>query len=124
MQVSLINSVSTVGNDFVIAADYVQMLTGKAALKAAKKAGDAEYDLTAKGDTTWYVPNDYYVVNDNSKIRNLAVAPTAVIMLVKEGTSRLSKSTVGALKKSYRDKLYRLTIVNDKVVKIEEIYVP
>ncbi len=68
-QTASITAVSIKGSSLTIDADFVQMLTGKAAIKAAKKTGEAEYDLNKKGDTTWYVPNDYFVLNENTKVR-------------------------------------------------------
>ncbi|MEJ7674304.1 MAG: hypothetical protein WKF59_16815 [Chitinophagaceae bacterium] len=44
-EIVLITAITTSGKDFIIDADFVQMLTGKAAIKAAKKAGVAEYDI-------------------------------------------------------------------------------
>ncbi len=123
-QIVLINAVSITGKNVTIAADFVQMLTGKAAVKAAKKTGEAEYDLNKKGDTTWYVPNDYFVLNDNTKVRQLTLSSTAQIYLVKEGTSSLAKSNAAKLRKSFEGKLYSLTIINNIVTVITEIYIP
>ena len=80
-EIVLITALTTSGKDFIIDADFVQMLTGKSAIKAAKKAGEAEYDLNKKGDTTWYVPNDYFVLNENTKVRQLTLSSTAQIYL-------------------------------------------
>jgi hypothetical protein len=123
-EIVLITAITTSGKDFVIDADFVQMLTGKAAIKAAKKSGEAEYDLNKKKDTVWYVPNDYFIANESNKTRKLTITPATSISLVKEGTSKLSKATAAQLKRSYEGKLYRLSIVNNKVVKLTEIYTP
>jgi len=109
---------------FISYADFVQMLTGKTAIKAAKKAGEAEYDINKKKDTVWYVPNDYFIANESTKTRKLTITPTTQISIVKEGTSKLSKATATQLKKSYKGKLYRLSIANNKVIKLVEIYTP
>jgi len=123
-QTALITAVSIKGKSVTIDADFVQMLTGKAAIKAAKKAGEAEYDLNKKGDTTWYVPNDYFVLNENTKVRQLTLSANAQIFLVKEGTSSLAKSNAAKLKKSFEGKLFKLTIINNTVTVITEIYTP
>src|SRR5882757_10067776 len=52
-----------------IDADYIQFLMDDDAVKAAKKHGEAQMDIGQKGDTSWYVPDDYYILNDNPKIR-------------------------------------------------------
>lgn len=123
-EIALITAITTSGKDLIIDADFVQMLTGKAAIKAAKKAGEAEYDISKKGDPTWYVPNDYFVLNESNKVKKLTVTPSTQISIVKEGTSKLSKATAAQLKRSYEGKLYRLSIVNNKLIKITEIYTP
>ena len=123
-EIVLITAITTSGKDFIINADFVQMLTGKAAIKAAKKAGEAEYDINKKKDTVWYVPNDYFIANESTKTRKLTITPATQISVVKEGTSKLSKATAAQLKRSYEGKLYRLSIVNNKVLKITEIYTP
>jgi len=123
-EIVLITAITTRGKDFIIDADFVQMLTGKAAIKAAKKAGEAEYDINKKKDTVWYVPNDYFIANESTKTRKLTITPATQISMVKEGTSKLSKATAAQLKRSYEGKLYRLSTVNNKVVKLTEIYTP
>ncbi len=123
-EIVLITAITTSGKDFIINADFVQMLTGKAAIKAAKKAGEAEYDINKKKDTVWYVPNDYFIANESTKTRKLTITPATPISIVKEGTSKLSKATAAQLKRSYEGKLYRLSIVNNKVLKLTEIYTP
>ena len=123
-EIVLITAIATSGKDFIIDADFVQMLTGKAAIKAAKKAGEAEYDINKKKDTVWYVPNDYFIANESTKTRKLTITPATQISVVKEGTSKLSKATAAQLKRSYEGKLYRLSTVNNKVVKLTEIYTP
>lgn len=123
-QIASITAVSIKGSSVTIDADFMQMLTGKVAIKAAKKTGEAEYDLNKKGDTTWYVPNDYFVLNENTKVRQLTLSSTAQIYLVKEGTSSLAKSNAAKLKKSFEYKLFTLTIINNIVTVITEYYTP
>ncbi len=123
-QIAFINAVSITGKNVTIDADFVQMLAGKEAIKAAKKAGEAEYDLNKKGDTTWYVPNDYFVLNENKKVRQLTLSATAQIFLVKEGTSSLAKSNAAKLKRSFEGKLFTLALINNTVTVITEVYTP
>ena len=56
------------GGDHTMTFDYVQFLTGSAAIHAA----------TAHGDT---VDNDFYVVNDNPKLRTFPVSSGVLIKL-------------------------------------------
>lgn len=123
-QITLINSINPNGTEFIIEADFVQMLTGKAAVTAAKKTREAAYDIIAKGDTSWYVPNDYFIVNKSNKVRKLVITLATQIFLVKEGSSKIIKSTASQLKRSFEGKLYKLCVVKNKIVKLIEIYTP
>ncbi|GIV45409.1 MAG: hypothetical protein KatS3mg036_0227 [Ignavibacterium sp.] len=46
-----------------IEVDLVNLLTGDSAIAEAKKFGDAEYEINENGDTLWFLPNDYYIMN-------------------------------------------------------------
>ena len=123
-EITLITAVTAQGKNIIVAADFVQMLTGKAAVEAAKKAGEAEYDINKKKDTVWYVPNDFFVLNTNPTIRQLQISPDAQILLVKTGSSALVKSSLLKLKNNFRGKLFRLTLRQNEITKLEEIYTP
>ena len=123
-EIALITAVTAQGKNVIIAADFVQMLTGKAAVEAAKKAGEAEYDINKKKDTVWYVPNDFFVLNSNPAIRQLQISSAAQIFLVKTGGSALVKSSMQKLKNNFMGKLFRLTLRLNEITKLEEIYTP
>ena len=123
-EIALITTVTAQGKNIIVAADFVQMLTGKAAVEAAKKAGEAEYDINKKKDTVWYVPNDFFVLNTNPAIRQLQISPAAQILLVKTGGSSLVKSSLPKLKNNFMGKLFRLTLRQNEITKLEEIYTP
>ncbi len=124
IETSLITSITTSGSTFTLHADFVKMLTGNAAVKAAKKNGEADYDVSDKGDTSWYVVNDYYVLNGSTKTKKLVLSPAAQIYLVKPGTSLVAKSKATVLKQSFEGRLFKLEILNNQVIKITEIYTP
>ncbi|AFH49848.1 Hypothetical protein IALB_2143 [Ignavibacterium album JCM 16511] len=46
-----------------IEVDLVKILTGDSAIVEAKNLGKAEYEITNKGDTIWFDPNDYFIYN-------------------------------------------------------------
>ncbi len=56
---------------YTVTADYIQILTGKAAADAA----------TAHGDES-PPPNDYYILNDSPKLRTFALPKTASITVL------------------------------------------
>lgn len=123
-QISLITAIHTVGKNYIAEADFVQMLTGKAAVKAARKAGEAEYNINKEKDTIWYVPNDFFVLNSNPEIRQLQIFPGIKIYLLRNGSSILIKSSMLKLKNNFTGKLFRLTLKQNQIIKLEEIYTP
>ncbi|WP_300596760.1 hypothetical protein [Niabella sp.] len=123
-QLVWINQVAVQNKVNVLVVDYVTMLTGSRAVKAAREAGDAEFEDKHNGDTTWYVPNDFYIENKSRKLRTLPVADSCAIQLIRVGGTRLYKSDLAQLKKGYAGNLYRLEIVLGKIVKLTEVYTP
>jgi len=117
----------TEGSTNKITADYAQMLTGKAAAKAA----------TAHGDES-PPPNDYYIVNDNKMLRKLSVKGGIKVTVTSnaDGTADPSGHTVSFAKwASYysapdegndtiRTAPYWLTIKNGVVTAISQQYLP
>ncbi|GGH57448.1 hypothetical protein HNQ91_000219 [Filimonas zeae] len=105
-----------------IDADYIQFLMGKAAVTAARKKGDAE-PLVRNGDTTWSVPNDYYILNENRKIRTLALQPGFRLVTVKQPGD---VPGVEYLKKYAKDAVFILTLdaADSTVTQIKEQYLP
>jgi hypothetical protein len=108
--------------------DLEVFLTGEAANKAAAERGD---------ETP--VPNDVYIINDNPRLRTLAVSPAVRIVLVNWLNccdhpilgDRAKFEDAFSLKRfpansNYKGKFsgYWLTIRNGAVVKVEEQYLP
>lgn len=117
------------GNSYSLDADYVQMLTGKAAIIAAQKNGDADSVFNDQGKfIELEVPNDYYIVNNNPKLRRLIISPTVVLKMEKEtipsSSPKIPVYPIQRLNKVYKDGLFELTIIGDTVVEIKEVYLP
>ncbi len=104
-------------------ADYAQMLTGDEAAAAA----------TAHGNES-PPPNDYYIVNDNPRLRRLDVDPDAEVRLttktngtVEVGGYAITLSQfadIFASTQAVRDAPFWLTITADVVTGIKEQYLP
>ncbi len=120
---ALVTKIFTAGKSPILEIDIVQMLTGEKAINAAKQKGEAEYNIQS-GDTAWYVPNDYYILNDNTKRRKIWVSERVVIFLIRKESSKLSKGTFNEFRKIHPDKIFRLTILAQSVIRIEELYMP
>jgi hypothetical protein len=107
--------------------DYVQFLTGSAAIHAA----------TAHGDTA---DNDYYVVNDNPKLRTFPVASSVLIKLhsndapqysrifdLSEFEDLMTSGTQNYSGRSYgwnAQQTYYINVLHGKVTRIENIWTP
>jgi hypothetical protein len=102
-----------------IEVDYIQFLRGKEAIKAAKEIGEAEYNIDNKGDTTFFVFNDYYVLNKNKRLRIFELENELAIKLY-DGIG----ISVYELNKRILFKVFKLKLNNQKVYNIQEIYTP
>lgn len=110
-----------------IVADYIQFLTGKKAFEAAKKHGDLDTTYDDKGNVSdVFVDDDYYIVNENDKLRDLPLSENVVIELhsTDEHKPGLVKVSVADFGKKLPDAPYLLTISNEKVIEITQVYVP
>lgn len=105
---SLVINIYNENNKHFIDADYIQYFTGKKAIEEAKKRNEAD-KFIINGQTVYSVPNDFYIVNENDKIRKLEVS---------------NDVKLDYLKKNYKDQLFLLTIQNGKVIEIKEIFTP
>ncbi|WP_109300729.1 hypothetical protein [Aquimarina sp. AU474] len=69
-------------NDVVfIEADFIEFYEGKKAVKKAKEFGEAEYDIDKNGDTLYFLYNNYYIHNQNSKPRILELDDRARVRI-------------------------------------------
>jgi hypothetical protein len=123
-QTGAIVGVAATGGSYVLSIDFVQFLTGTEAADAAEAHGDE-------------VPaNDFYVVNDNPKVReypmqagltvrvttnaNGTVDPAGHYMSLADWASAVNGSGGDA----YQSGTYILTITNGVVTAIEQLYLP
>lgn len=101
--------------------DVIQFLTGEAAEKAAAEDGEEAYD--------------YYIRNQNKKVRTLSLAPNVRVVvntLTASETGSSSKDTEITLAKlkSYFDKgeaqrrVFYVTLAGGRVTRINEQYLP
>lgn len=124
-QYSYINKVYEKDGSYYIDADYVQFLMGKAAVTAAKKRGDAER-IIKDGDTTWSLPNDYYILNEKEQVRALKLAPEFEFTAVRtDDKGKGNTPAIDYLKQRAENGLFILTLdSNETVTGIKEQYLP
>ena len=121
----LISSVYLENGKYYIEADYVQYLVGDKAIEAAKKAGDADVKLV-DGEQKYSIPNDFYIINENPKLRKLELSKNVKLNLVNtyDLKSNDVKSVFEYFKNNYNDKVFLLKFNKGKVVEIDEIFTP
>ncbi|MDZ4167040.1 MAG: hypothetical protein U1E08_05045 [Coriobacteriia bacterium] len=124
-QPGIVVGVTTSGGTSVLRIDYVQFLTGGEAADAAAARGDESPP-----------PNDYYVVNDNPRIREFPIQPGIPVKVVtnNDGTSDAMGHTItlaewiaalsGPHAGAFKASLYWVTVTNGTVTAIEAQYVP
>ena len=115
------------GDTTFLDADYIQFLTGDAAIEAAKKAHQADTFQTEDGKTHIDVPDDYYIVNESKKKRQFPLAKDCIFDLIinPDRTHPIVENSLKSLQKIYKDSPFILTL-NDKeiVVKVKEVFLP
>ena len=112
-----ITTVDTEGRTVTV--DVIQFLTGKAAIKAASAAGEESPP-----------PNDYFIVNDNPKLRTLPVRADFVTVntLMAQETGSSTKSTVITFEDfaqlDTRYAVFWVTVRDGWVTTISEQFIP
>jgi len=106
-----------IDGDTAVTMDLVEFLTGDAAIKAwQKKYPDSGEDVP---------PNDYFIVNDNTKVRVLPLADAVVVRIVGTNTPEADKQVPLADLGKLRDStLFWYTVKGGQVTKIEEQFLP
>jgi hypothetical protein len=126
-QYAAIDRIVQKGDTTFLDADYIQYLTGDAAIEAAKKAHEADTFKTEDGVTHIGVSNDYFIVNESKKIRRLPLAKDCVFDLIinPDRTNVIEDNSLRSLEKIYSDSPFILTLNNKGVVvKIQEVFLP
>jgi len=121
----LITNIYDENDKHYIEADYIQYLTGDKAIEQAKKNGDADIKFV-NGQKKYSIPNDFYIVNDNSKLRKLELSENVKIDLVNNNNFKSDdiKSILEYFKNNYDDKIFLLILNEGKVIEIKEIFTP
>lgn len=125
VQPGLVQSLADDGGTWKLSIDYVQFLTGGAAADAA----------TAHGDES-PPPNDFYVVNDNPKIREFPVQAGIGVVVVTndDGTSdpgghalslsQWASALSGPNGAVFRSSIYWVTVTDGTITAIRAQYTP
>lgn len=107
--------------------DYVEMYTGAEAVAKAKEDGSPVVEVDDGGHE--YIPNDYYIRNNNPLVRTLPLAVGCVILLVdmSGGPVASVETDFAGLTAALADHpriLLVIGLADGVVTEIEEFYVP
>jgi len=118
-------SVSSSGTE-TITIDYIEMYFGDEAVVKALEDNSDVVETDENGD--YFIPNDFYIRNNNPRLRTFPMAPGyAIMMLPASGGPDATDSVTFARLRSLVQEYKRLTeirVVLGNVVTIEEIYIP
>lgn len=107
-------------------ADYIQYLTGDSAVAAAAKKGDLDTTQNADGTVSTDVVNDYYILNDNKRVRRIPIATDCRydLLLSMDRVVKINENSLESLKKIYKETPFLLTIENGEIIEVKEVFIP
>lgn len=122
-----ITGIEKIKDSIFVKADYVQYFTGPTVLAEAKKRhrADTVFDKNRKVKDI-FVPDDYFIVNDDKMIRSLYLPATTPIKMESEFVTdkKLEINNYGYFSEHYKNSLFMLTVKNKKIEAIKEIFLP
>lgn len=116
------------GHDSIlIKADYVEFFNGKNVLEEAKKRhrADTAFDKNGKVQDI-FVPDDYFIVNDNKQLRTLYLPANTPIKMESEFVTDKKKeiNNYEYFSGHYKNSLFMLTVKGNNVTAVREIFLP
>ena len=113
-------------NKTYIKVDFIQFYRDERAVAEAKKRGAAEYDIDEKGDTTYFVYNDYFIVNNNPKLRTFILTDDSKIEFIEWLDAPIPNPKMITNKTLKRLKLspYLIKTENGQIKELKEIFIP
>lgn len=108
----------------LIKVDFIQFYDGDRAVQEAVKRGHAEYDIEDNGDTTYFVYNDYYIVNDNPKLRLFVINDSTEINLIEHYGVKINFDSIQVSMNSLKYVPFYLETKNGVLSLLNEIYTP
>ena len=110
------------GTDY-IKIDYVTMYTGDDAIQQALNDNADVVEQDENGD--YYIPNDYYIQNTNTKIRTFPLDPACAITVCDSEDPSVSKNiTFSELQLLSSTPLMHVDVQNGVVVSMNQQYLP
>ena len=107
--------------------EQTNLLSLNAAIEAAKKVNEVDSFINEDGKIDFAVPNDFFIVNESKKTRQLPLSKNCVIDLLHnpDGLYPVSDNSLKSLQSIYKESLFILTIKgNGVIIKIKEVFLP
>ena len=122
-----ITGIDKMHDSVLLRADYVDFFNGPNVLEEAKKRhlADTVFDKNGKVQDI-FVPDDYFIVNDDKSIRPLYLPSTAPIMMDSEIAGKKSNSinTFTYFSKHFDNSLFLLKVKKNVVESVKEVFLP
>ncbi len=122
-----ITGIEKIKDSIFIKADYVQYFTGPTVLEEAKKRhrADTSFDKNGKVKDI-FVPDDYFIVNDDKTIRSLYLPAATPVKMESEFVTdkKLEINNYKYFSEHYQNSLFMLTVKNKQIEAIKEIFLP
>ncbi len=110
-----------------IKADYVQFFTGKNVVEEAKKRhrADTSFDKNGKIEDI-FVPDDYFIVNDNKEIRTLYLPAGTPVTMDSQIAGEKAKdiNTYAYFSQHFKNSLFKLMVKNNRIESVQEVFLP
>lgn len=123
-------NIKKIDSIYFLNVDFIKVLTGDSAIIVAKKHGQAEYEISEQGDTTWFVPNDYLVLNEKTDSVKIPIDENCkIVIYISDETTNFQpkeKSIQTEELKNYLadNRIFELRITDGKVKAIKEFWIP
>ena len=122
-----ITGIEKTHDSVMLKADYVDFFNGPNVLEEAKKRHRADTAFDRNGKITdIFVPDDYFIVNDDKTVRTLYLPTDAPISMDTEiaGTKSNKINSYGYFSKHYENSLFLIKVKNSRVESIKEVFLP
>ncbi len=126
-QYAYLSALKRRGDHWTCEADFLDFYYGEKATEVARKRGDAIADTAKDGTLSWWVPNNYYIVNDDKTRKTLTLHKDARIYTIDYEDELKSKKIHpdSLIKTSYMEsRLFVLTLSGDEITAVKQQYIP
>lgn len=127
VEYSYITGIEKKHDSIFIKADYVQFFNGPNVLEEAKKRhrADTIFDKDGKVQDV-FVPDDYFIVNDDRQLRTLYLPGSTSITMDSEIAGEKTKNinTYTYFSQHFKNSLFKLMVKNNTVTAVKEVFLP